>query len=121
MSKVVLVGASKGASASLEVAAEGATSALPIAAVVSLSSPLSYPNESNAERAVTTSTVPSFFAVESQDGRFPEITQQLHAAAVAPVKELKIYPGVNHGAAVLTDGALPDVRAFLDRNAPAAG
>lgn len=121
VSRVVLVGASKGASASLEAAAESATSPLPVAAVVSLSSPLSYPGESNAERAVATSTVPTFFGVEAQDGRFAEFTRQLHAAAVAPVKELKVYPGVNHGAAVLTDGALPDVRAFLDRNAPAVG
>ncbi|MFC8448706.1 alpha/beta hydrolase family protein [Kitasatospora sp. NPDC057223] len=121
VSKVVLVGASKGASASLETAADSATSPLPVVAVVSLSSPLSYPGESSAERAVATSTVPTFFGVETQDGKFPDFTRQLHATAVAAVKELKVYPGVNHGAAVLTDGALPDVRAFLDRNAPAAG
>ncbi|WP_405009408.1 alpha/beta hydrolase family protein [Kitasatospora sp. NBC_01539] len=121
VTRVALVGASKGASASLEVAAGPATSPLPVAAVVSLSSPLGHPGESNAEHAVAASTVPTLFAVEARDGRYPEFTQQLHTAAVARVKELKVYPGANHGAAVLTDGALPDVQAFLGRNAPAAG
>ncbi|BAJ26800.1 MULTISPECIES: alpha/beta hydrolase [Kitasatospora] len=118
---VALVGASKGASASLEAAADPAGAPLPIKAVVSLSSPEGYPGESDAAKAVLTGTVPSFFAAEEGDGRFPRTATQLHATAVAPVKQLKIYPGSRHGAFLLADGALPDVRAFLTAHAPAQG
>ncbi|MFG2821309.1 hypothetical protein ACGFX4_18015 [Kitasatospora sp. NPDC048365] len=119
VTEVALVGASKGASAAIEVAADPASSPLPVRAVVSLSTPLSHPGESNAEKAVLVSRVPTFFAVEDRDGRFAEFAQQLHAAAVTPVKELRTYPGDHHGAPLLTDGALPDVQAFLTKNAPA--
>ncbi|MGW4379164.1 hypothetical protein [Kitasatospora sp. NPDC004531] len=119
VTSVVLIGASNGASASLEAAADAANAPLPIKAVVSLSSPEAAPGESNAAKAVLTSTVPTFFAAEQGDGRYPEFAKGLHDTAIAPVKQLKTYPGANHGFLLLNDGALPDVRTFLSANAPA--
>ncbi|MFE1316018.1 alpha/beta hydrolase family protein [Kitasatospora phosalacinea] len=121
VTSVALIGASKGASAALETAADPAGAPLPVKAVVSLSSPDGYPGESNAAKAVLAGTVPTLFAAEEGDGRFPETARQLHDTAVTPVKQLKLYPGGNHGAALLADGALPDVRAFLAAHAPARG
>ncbi|GLW59434.1 hypothetical protein [Kitasatospora phosalacinea] len=66
-------------------------------------------------------TVPTLFAAGEDDGRFPATARQLHDTAVTPVKQLELYPGGNHGAALLADGALPDVRAFLAAHAPARG
>ncbi|MFD7643442.1 hypothetical protein ACFV4P_22620 [Kitasatospora sp. NPDC059795] len=119
VTSVALVGASNGASASLETAADPANAPLPIKAVVSLSSPETAPGESNAAKAVLTGTVPTFFAAEEGDGRYPEFAKGLHDTAATPVKQLKTYPGNNHGYLLLNDGALPDVRTFLTAHAPA--
>ncbi|MEU6232675.1 hypothetical protein [Kitasatospora sp. NPDC047058] len=116
--KVVLVGASKGGTGSLVAAA--APSPLPVVAVVSLSGPAKYQGD-DADKAVRTSQVPEFFAVEESDSPFAQDAEDLHAAAVAAGKALKVYPGGNHGAGLLADGALPDVLAFLAQHAPAAG
>ncbi|MFJ5927539.1 hypothetical protein ACIQF6_33590 [Kitasatospora sp. NPDC092948] len=120
VTSVALVGASDGASASLEAAADQATAPLPIKAVVSLSSPETARGASGATKAVLTGIVPTFFAAEEGDGRYPEFAKGLHDTAVAPVKQLKTYPGSNHGYLLLNDGALPDVRAFLTAHAPAS-
>ncbi|MFD0272605.1 alpha/beta hydrolase family protein [Kitasatospora sp. NPDC127111] len=118
VTKVVLVGASKGGTGSLVAAA--APSPLPVAAVVSLSGPAKYQGD-DADKAVRTSQVPEFFGAEENDSPFARDAEELYAAAVAPAKALKVYPGGNHGAALLADGALPDVLAFLAQHAPAAG
>ncbi|MBP0455578.1 hypothetical protein J5Y04_39575 [Kitasatospora sp. RG8] len=115
---VVLVGASKGGTGSLVAAA--APAPLPVAAVVSLSGPAQYSGD-NAAKAVRTSLVPELFAAEEDDTPFSQDAKDLYAAAVAPGKALKLYPGGNHGADLLADGALPDVLAFLAQHAPAAG
>ncbi|WP_033218341.1 alpha/beta hydrolase family protein [Kitasatospora phosalacinea] len=115
---VALVGASKGAAGSL-VAAK-LDNPLPIKAVVSLSSPASYP-QFNAALAVTTVRTPTYFAAEQADSPFNDNARALYDASVAEDKQLKIYPGGSHGAPLLRDGALPDVLDYLARHAPAAG
>ncbi|MGW4381657.1 alpha/beta hydrolase family protein [Kitasatospora sp. NPDC004531] len=115
---VALIGASKGAAASL-VAAK-LDSPLPIKAVVSLSSPDVFP-QYNAELAVKSVKIPSYFAAEEKDAPFNANAKTLYDASVAEDKQLKIYPGVNHGAPLLKDGALPDVKAYLAKHAPATG
>ncbi|BAJ28795.1 MULTISPECIES: alpha/beta hydrolase [Kitasatospora] len=115
---VALVGASKGAAASL-VAAKLANP-LPVRAVVSLSSPTSYPLF-NAEMAVTVVKTPTYFAAEQLDTPFSADARTLYDASVAEDKQLKIYPGSHHGAPLLQDGALPDVLGYLAKHAPATG
>ncbi|GAA2101530.1 hypothetical protein GCM10009759_35320 [Kitasatospora saccharophila] len=115
---VALVGASKGAAASL-VAAK-LDNPLPVKAVVSLSSPSSYPLF-NAALAVTTVRTPTYFAAEQTDSPFNDNAKALYDASVAEDKQLKIYPGGNHGAPLLQDGALPDVLGYLAKHAPATG
>ncbi|MFF4341548.1 alpha/beta hydrolase family protein [Kitasatospora sp. NPDC001540] len=118
VTQVALVGASKGAAASL-VAAK-LDNPLPVKAVVSLSSPRAY-SMFNALLAVTVVKTPSYFAAEQRDSPFADNAQALYDASVAEDKQLKIYPGGNHGAPLLQDGALPDVLGYLAKHAPAAG
>jgi len=118
VTKVALIGASKGGTASL--VAARLENPLPIAAVVSLSGPESS-GQANAGTAVKVSKVPTLFAVEEMDGRFTGDAKSLYAAAVTPDKELRIYSGSSHGAPLLKEGAMPDVQAFLAKHAPAAG
>ncbi|PYC77239.1 hypothetical protein C7C46_19935 [Streptomyces tateyamensis] len=114
--KAALVGASKGATASLVEAADPRPP-LPITAVVSLSSPLEYQGQA-ADKAVATGPLPRFLAAESADSPFDDAARKLHEAAAGPVNQLKLYPGSRHGALLLDDGALPDVLAFLAQYAP---
>ncbi|MGX4737753.1 alpha/beta hydrolase family protein [Kitasatospora griseola] len=115
---LALIGASKGGTSSL-VAAK-LDSPLPIKAVVSLSSPDVF-NQFNAGLAVKSVKIPTYFAAEEMDAPFAANAKELYDASVAEDKQLKIYPGGNHGAPLLKDGALPDVKAYLAKHAPAAG
>ncbi|ROR44067.1 hypothetical protein EDD39_2240 [Kitasatospora cineracea] len=115
---VALVGASKGAAASL--VAARLDNPLPVRAVVSLSSPETYPLF-NAALAVTVVKTPTYFAAEQLDSPFAANAKALYDASVAEDKQLKVYPGGNHGAPLLRDGALPDVLGYLAKHAPATG
>ncbi|MEV8099778.1 hypothetical protein [Kitasatospora sp. NPDC085879] len=119
IARLVLVGASKGGTGSL-VAGSLPDLPVPAAAVVSLSGPESFGGD-NAGTAVKRLTAPVLFAAEEHDQPFADNARSLHGAAAATDKQLKIYPGGNHGAALLSDGALPDVLAFLARTAPPQG
>jgi dienelactone hydrolase len=112
---VVLVGASKGGTASL-VAAAGPL-ALPVRAVVALSAPAHY-QQDDARAAVGTTGLPEFFAAEADDSPFSDDATTLHDSAASTDTQLKLYPGHRHGALLLDDGALPDVLAFLAKYAP---
>ncbi|MFG2818981.1 hypothetical protein ACGFX4_06075 [Kitasatospora sp. NPDC048365] len=116
--RVVLIGASKGGAASL--VAGKLDNPLPVAAIVTLSSPEAY-GQFNAALAVKAVKAPTFFAAEEGDAPFNADAKSLYDAATATGKQLKLYPGSNHGAPLLGDGALPDVLAFLAANAPASG
>ncbi|MFJ8044671.1 alpha/beta hydrolase [Kitasatospora sp. NPDC096147] len=116
--RVVLIGASKGGTASL--AAAATPGALPVAAVVTLSSP-TYHGSWDGKAAIGKLTVPLFLAVQESDQPFAENAAELAAAATAaPVKELKVYQGTSHGVRLLEQGtAKADLLAFLAKNAPA--
>jgi dienelactone hydrolase len=119
VSKLVLIGASKGGTGSL-VAGALPSLPLPVAAVVSLSAPESFGGD-NAATAVRRLAVPVLFAAEELDQPFADAARSLHAAAASADKQLRLYPGGHHGALLLSDGALPDVQAFLARWAPPRG
>ncbi|MGW2399298.1 alpha/beta hydrolase [Kitasatospora sp. NPDC001664] len=116
--RTVLIGASKGGTASLTAAAT--PGALPVAAVVTLSSP-TYHGSWDGKAAIGKLTVPLFIAVQENDQPFAENAAELAAAATAaPVKELKVYQGASHGTRLLEQGtAKADLLAFLAKNAPA--
>ncbi|KQV18340.1 MULTISPECIES: alpha/beta hydrolase [unclassified Kitasatospora] len=115
--KVVLVGASKGGTGSLAAAATPGGS-LPVAAVVTLSSPTSFGSWNGVE-AIARISAPLFIAAQENDQPFAENAAELAKAATAPVKELKIYQGASHGARLLPQGtAKADLLAFLAKNAP---
>ncbi|GAA2774681.1 hypothetical protein [Kitasatospora cinereorecta] len=118
VTKLALIGASKGGTASL-VAARLA-SPLPIAAVVTLSAPETN-GQFNGALAVRNSTVPTLFTAEEGDSPFNAAARTLYDESVSPHKELKLYPGSSHGAPLLTEGAMPDVQAFLAAYAPPTG
>jgi dienelactone hydrolase len=113
---VALVGASKGANASLVEAADPAPP-VKVAAVVSLSAPLEYQGR-DADRAVAAGPLPRFLAAAAGDSPFDDAARKLHDDAAGPANPLKLYPGGRHGALLLDDGALPDVLAFLAEYAP---
>lgn len=116
--RLVLIGASKGGTASL--AAAAAPGALPVAAVATLSSP-TYHGGWDGKAAIGKLTVPLFIAVQENDQPFAENAAELAAAATAaPVKDLKVYQGASHGTRLLEQGtAKADLLAFLAKNAPA--
>ncbi|MER5862708.1 hypothetical protein [Kitasatospora sp. NPDC002040] len=117
--KVVLVGASKGGTGSL-VAATATGGSLPVTAVATLSSPTGF-GSWDAAKAVGTLRVPLFLAAQEGDQPFADDAAKLQKAAVAAVKELKIYPGADHGARLLPAGtAKADLFAFLAANAPSS-
>ncbi|GAA1181126.1 pimeloyl-ACP methyl ester carboxylesterase [Kitasatospora gansuensis] len=117
--KVVLVGASKGGTGSLAAAATPGGS-LPVAAVVTLSSPTNFGSWAGVA-AIAKIKAPLFIAAQEGDQPFAENAAELAAAATAPVKELKIYQGTSHGARLLPQGtAKADLLAFLAKNAPSS-
>ncbi|MEU0603700.1 hypothetical protein ABZ484_36575 [Streptomyces sp. NPDC006393] len=117
--KVVLVGGSKGGTASL--AAAGNPGQVNVAGVVSLSSPQQF-GGTNALAAAGKLKVPAFFAAESNDSPYVDDIRGLYKADHDSDKVLKVYDGMNHGVSILRDGtALADVTSFVERYAPAAG
>ncbi|MCU7824447.1 hypothetical protein [Kitasatospora sp. DSM 101779] len=119
IARLVRVGASKGGTGSI-VAGSLPDLAMPPAAVVSLSSAESFGGDS-ASSAVKRLAVPVLFAAEAGDRPFADDAHGLYDTAAAEDEQLKIYPGADRGAPLLSDGALPDVLAFLARTAPPQG
>ncbi|MGW0080569.1 alpha/beta hydrolase family protein [Streptomyces sp. NPDC003393] len=117
--KVVLVGGSKGGTASL--AAAGDPGRVNVAGVVTLSSPQQF-GGTDALAAAGKLKVPAFFAAESNDLPYADDIRGLYKADHDSDKVLKVYDGGNHGVSILKNGtALADVTAFLERYAPANG
>jgi uncharacterized protein len=84
--KVVLLGASRGGTLSLDAATQ-----TDVDAIVTLSSPP--PDDGPA--AVAAVTAPSLY-INSENDRFADSTQEMFEAA-NQTKEIEIYPGGNHG------------------------
>jgi alpha-beta hydrolase superfamily lysophospholipase len=107
---VVLGGASLGAAAAL--------SATPLAVpgvngVISLSSPARFEGL-DLLQAVRAFQTPALFVAEEGDSPFAEEARQLYGACSSTDKRLAIYPGFDHGVAVLQNAAaLATVDAFI--------
>jgi pimeloyl-ACP methyl ester carboxylesterase len=102
--KVVLLGASRGGTLSLDAATQ-----TDVDAIVTLSSPP--PDDGPA--AVAAVTAPSLY-VNSENDRFADSTQEMFEAANQP-KEIEIYPGGNHGVALFDSepGLIDRIVAFI--------
>jgi uncharacterized protein len=102
--KVVLLGASRGGTLSLDAATQ-----TDVDAIVTLSSPP--PDDGPA--AVAAVTAPSLY-VNSENDRFADSTQEMFEAAHQP-KEIEIYPGGNHGVALFDSepGLIDRIVAFI--------
>ncbi len=105
--KIVLMGASMGGTASLKVASEEQVSA-----VISLSGPQSF-SVDVSDREVQAMKIPKLFMASETDTPFATDAKHMYAIAPAP-KEIYIYPGNNHGTAIFggDNGDEPAQRIF---------
>src|SRR5581483_3831737 len=115
--KIVLMGASMGGTASLKVASEEQVSA-----VISLSGPQSF-SVSVSDQEVQAMHIPRLFMASETDTPFVTDARHMYAIATQP-KEISIYPGNNHGTDIFggENGDAPAQRIFhfLARYDPAA-
>ncbi|GAA3454778.1 hypothetical protein [Dactylosporangium matsuzakiense] len=96
-----LIGASRGATATLVAAA--ALDPAP-AAVVSLSAPADYAGE-DARRAVSGLRAPVLYVAATSDWEFGATARALYDATPAPGRRLVVVAGVQHGSDLLTEAA----------------
>ncbi|GAA4260222.1 hypothetical protein GCM10022255_088050 [Dactylosporangium darangshiense] len=117
---VVLIGASRGATATLIAASRLEP---PATAVISLSGPGDYAGESALE-SVPKLTAPVLYVAATGDSAFASAAQQMYAATPGEKRTLAIVPGQLHGTGLLTvtaDGADQAAKAvgdFLKSAAP---
>nr|BFE57452.1 hypothetical protein GCM10020063_019780 [Dactylosporangium thailandense] len=117
---VVIVGASRGATAALVAAARLDP---PPAAVISLSGPGDYAGESALD-AVPRLTAPVLYLAAAADGRFTADARAMYDATPGERRTLTVVPGRLHGTALLTiaaEGATEAAKAvddFLRATAP---
>ena len=111
--KVLLVGASKGATAVLSAAGSITP---PVDAVVSLSAPVSY-GSMDAGSVVPKLAMPVFYMASDLDSQFADAARQLSKATKkAKENDLTIVDGPNHGVSMLNDEAnYTKVKAFLKK------
>jgi pimeloyl-ACP methyl ester carboxylesterase len=102
--KLVVMGASMGATASLVAAPELAPR---LAGVVSLSAPAQF-GGMDALAAAPTVTVPTLLAVAADDAPFADDARALYESIGSPDKQLEVVPGMSHGTALV-----PHLRAKL--------
>lgn len=102
--RVVLVGASMGATSSLVLAAHPRHGPeLPVAGIVSISGPARF-YEMDASAAVKRLWMPLLFIASEVDGKFTDAAHLLYRTAPAPSKRLVIVPGNGHGSGLLNHG-----------------
>ncbi len=116
---VVLVGSSFGGTLALALAAE-----IQPKAVIILSAPLSADVFTVSEADLKALAAPKLFMASQGDTRYVGAVQQMYNMSVEP-KQLHIFPGTNHGDAILVSSdtgaeAMQLVAAFLHTYAPAA-
>lgn len=115
-SKIVLMGASMGGTASLKVASEDAATA-----VISLSGPQNY-MLNNSDDEIKALNIPKLFMASQDDEPFVTDARHMYEIASQP-KEMFIYPGNNHGTDIFggSNGDEPAQRIFhfLAQYAPA--
>ena len=102
--RVVLIGASMGATSSLAEAAHPRHGPeIPVAGVVSLSSPVRF-YEMDAVAAVKRLRTPLLFVTSEGDGKYTNAARLLYQAAPAAGKRLVVVPGNGHGTGLLVYG-----------------
>ena len=115
--KIVLMGASMGGTASLKVASEEQVSA-----VISLSGPQSF-SVNVSDQEIQAMNIPKLFMASETDTPFVTDAKHMYAIASQP-KEISIYPGNNHGTDIFggENGDDPAQRIFhfLAQYVPAA-
>jgi pimeloyl-ACP methyl ester carboxylesterase len=102
--KLIVMGASMGATASLVAAPELAPR---LVGVVSLSAPAQF-DGMDALAAAPAVAVPTLLVAAADDAPFAEDARTLYESIAAPDKQLEIVPGASHGTALV-----PQVRAQL--------
>ncbi|MEV0564332.1 alpha/beta fold hydrolase [Dactylosporangium sp. NPDC050588] len=117
--KVVLIGASRGGTASLVAAAAAEP---PVTAAVSLSAPATYAGE-DAAAAAARIAVPVLYVAATGETSFAADAQTMYGATTDPRRRIALVPGRLHGTSLLTvtaDGtveATAAVTEFLKANA----
>jgi dienelactone hydrolase len=111
--RIMLVGASIGAAATVVVASKsvpGVVAAVPLSAVI-------VADGRSIEGDADQLSLPTLFVIADQDGSAPsQAVADLHQRAPAAEKQLLVVPGTAHGWQLLDDAAvLEQVRAFLAR------
>jgi dienelactone hydrolase len=110
--RVVLVGASMGATSALVVAARGSAGAQ-VAAVVSVSGPSRF-YEMDAAVAVKRLRVPVLFVASGEEGSYTKAARLLYRNAGSRSKRMVIVPGRVHGIGLLEEGAnAPQLRELV--------
>jgi dienelactone hydrolase len=124
--RVVLVGASMGATAALMDAANGeADGGAGVAAVISISGPSRF-YEMDAGLAVKRMRVPVLFIASSEEGSYSRAARLLYGRAGSRSKRMVIVPGRIHGIGLLEEGAnAPQIRelvtTFIEEHTIAGG
>jgi len=109
--KIVLVGASMGGTASLVAAT---TISPPVIAVASLSGPGIY-RTWVAYEAVKQLTIPVLFMDARDSKYFPEDAKTMYASCPSTHKQLVLLPGTDHGAELVTYQVADQARAVLEK------
>ncbi|BCL78945.1 hypothetical protein ccbrp13_14100 [Ktedonobacteria bacterium brp13] len=113
--RIVLMGASMGATAALKVAAE-----IQVTAVISLSGPLAF-GVSITDDELKAMKTPKLFLASADDPPFAGAATHMDEVASAP-KQIQIYPGMAHGTQLLLSPDTDPARLilhFIEQYAPA--
>jgi pimeloyl-ACP methyl ester carboxylesterase len=111
--RIVLIGASRGGTASLVAAAAADP---PVTAVVSLSAPDTYAGE-NAAAAAPRIKAPVLYVSATGESSFAAAAQAMHDATTDPRRRIALVPGRLHGTSLLTitaEGAPEAAKAVTD-------
>jgi pimeloyl-ACP methyl ester carboxylesterase len=113
VTRVFLIGASKGGTAVLAAAAEAQP---PVSGVVSLSGPAAY-GATNAQAEMGQLTVPALFVVGEYDTDFVPAAHSLYDAAASTDKQLVIRQNPRHGVALLDTDTVNLIETFIAQHA----
>jgi dienelactone hydrolase len=123
VTRVVIMGASMGATMSVVAAAAIIP---PVDGVIALSSPLSFDGV-NAEKAAPSLKTPSLYIASETDGDYASYAKSIESATPVEFRELVIVPGAQHGIRLLdadvqsTSLVHTAVELFLIEHAPPNG
>ena len=110
-SKIIAIGASKGATGVIAAAAVDASG---IDGLVSLSAPESS-ESTDAVAVVASLEVPALFVAAKLDRSFDEHAKLMHDTCACRSRELLIVDGSSHGVRMLTGSTEVEVQAAIDR------